>query len=111
MSSVIDKLKLGNEVVAATSMAVGISISVLFGKTLPPTIPLFYSRPWGEEQLASPLWLSLPLGIAIIVTMGTVVVNRFLKDESVLATIVMTSGIIIGVILILATLRSVMLII
>lgn len=30
----------------------------------PPAVPLWYSRPWGTEQLAHPLWLvSLPLGI------------------------------------------------
>ncbi len=32
-------------------------------KNLPPTVPLWYSKPWGNEQLASPLWLFiLPLG-------------------------------------------------
>ena len=30
---------------------------------LPPEVPLWYSRPWGENQLAHPLWLFLlPLG-------------------------------------------------
>jgi len=26
---------------------------------LPPEIPLWFSRPWGEDQLASPYWLIL----------------------------------------------------
>lgn len=28
-------------------------------RSLPPQVPLFYSRPWGEEQLAHPAWLFL----------------------------------------------------
>jgi hypothetical protein len=111
MSGLLDKLKLGNEVVAATATAVGLFVGLLFGKILPPTIPLFYSRPWGEEQLASPLWLSLPLGMAITVTLGTLLANKFLKNEPILATIIMTSGIMIGIILILATLRNVILVV
>ncbi len=32
-------------------------------RQLPPQVPLFYSRPWGADQLAHPLWLFLlPLG-------------------------------------------------
>ena len=27
---------------------------LILGKELPPTVPLWYSRPWGESQLASP---------------------------------------------------------
>jgi hypothetical protein len=26
-------------------------------QTLPPAVPLWYSRPWGADQLAHPLWL------------------------------------------------------
>jgi len=34
---------------------------------LPPSVPLWYSRPWGTEQLASPIWLFLlPLGGLLI---------------------------------------------
>lgn len=30
---------------------------------LPPEVPLWYSRPWGEAQLTHPFWLFLlPLG-------------------------------------------------
>jgi len=34
---------------------------------LPPSVPLWYSRPWGTDQLASPFWLFLlPLGGLLI---------------------------------------------
>lgn len=40
------------------------SLGLIFLKSadLPNEVPLFYSRPWGEPQLVSPLWLLvLPL--------------------------------------------------
>lgn len=38
-------------------------IILLFIKFLPPKIPLWFSKPWGDEQLAQPLWLfTLPVG-------------------------------------------------
>lgn len=45
-------------------------------RMLPPMVPLWYSRPWGTDQLASPYWLFiLPLaslflyGISFVVSM------------------------------------------
>lgn len=38
---------------------------------LPPVVPLYYSLPWGEEQLTSP-WA---LGGLIIVTFGIGIIN------------------------------------
>ena len=40
---------------------------LLYWKHLPPAVPLWYSKPWGEDRLASPWLLLLPMGIAIIV--------------------------------------------
>jgi len=40
--------------------------------SLPPLVPLWYSRPWGADQLTHPLWLFiLPAG-----SMALYVVNR-----------------------------------
>ena len=40
-----------------------IILLVFMCQRLPPEVPLWYSRPWGENQLAHPLWLFLlPLG-------------------------------------------------
>lgn len=52
----------------ATRISFALLLSVLAfllftWKKLPPEIPLFYSLPWGEEQLSSPFFLLiLPLG-------------------------------------------------
>ena len=40
-----------------------IILLVFVWQRLPPEVPLWYSRPWGESQLANSLWLFLlPLG-------------------------------------------------
>jgi len=46
-----------------------LSIGILLWRwnRLPPLVPLWYSRPWGSDQLASPYWLLLlPVGSIII---------------------------------------------
>jgi hypothetical protein len=59
------------------SLAVKISVFLLLlttgclllvGHLLSPQVPLFYSRPWGEEQLATPqTLLLLPLGAVLVI--------------------------------------------
>ncbi len=40
-----------------------LSAIALRWNNLPPMVPLWYSRPWGIDQLASPYWLFiLPIG-------------------------------------------------
>lgn len=48
------------------SLLVTGSIMIWFWKRLPPLVPLFYSLPWGEEQLVPPYFLTLLLLILII---------------------------------------------
>jgi len=41
---------------------------IIFGwKFFPSEIPLFYSRPWGQEQLAKPLVLFILPGLGLII--------------------------------------------
>ncbi len=43
--------------ISVTVTVTTVAIIALFWRRLPPVVPLFYSLPWGEEQLASPLAL------------------------------------------------------
>lgn len=56
-------IKLWTYQIATYSTLVSIAGSVLLivwkWQSLPPAVPLWYSRPWGEERLAHPLWLFL----------------------------------------------------
>lgn len=52
---------------AMLSQAVlGILVISWYWRDLPPAVPLWYSRPWGLERLAHPLWLLAILGINIL---------------------------------------------
>jgi hypothetical protein len=46
-------------VIATPPISIIIMIVIILWnmRTLPPQVPLFYSRPWGEEQLTEPMYL------------------------------------------------------
>mgnify|MGYP001114459227 CR=1 FL=1 len=48
---------------------------------LPPEIPLFYFRPWGEEQLAAPYFLWVLLAGVLLISFLNSVVACFLFEE------------------------------
>lgn len=43
-----------------TPITLGLAYSLLIYSQLPEEIPLFYSRPWGTDQLASRVYIFLP---------------------------------------------------
>jgi|SRR3989344_1712952 len=56
-------------VVGLVATVVSLIILLMFWRKLPPVIPLWYSRPWGEDQLASP-WNLLILPAASLLAQG-----------------------------------------
>jgi hypothetical protein len=50
---------------------------------LPPQLPLYYSRPWGEDQLATPQELLLLPVLCFVVTLLNLALMHFLpfKDK------------------------------
>ncbi len=74
-------------------LAVGSLLFAVSWFSLPPQVPLFYSRPWGEGQLAQPLFLLLPLVLGIIFLLINAVFAKtqsdsFLKHSLVLGGVV-----------------------
>jgi len=71
---------------------------LLFWRKLPPEVPLFYSRPWGKEQLANPWSLFLLPGLTLVVLLVnfaflTLVKTRLdEKDKSILTKIIETTN-------------------
>lgn len=45
-------------------------ILTFFWKKLPPQVPLFYSRPWGEEQLINPIGLLILPATSLLITVA-----------------------------------------
>ena len=53
-------------------------------RALPPEIPLFYSRPWGQDQLAHyPLMTTLP-AVSLIIFVTNFIVAKIANKEEVL---------------------------
>ena len=64
----------------------GFLIFFLFYSSLPPQVPLFYSRPWGEEQLGESFWLMLlPGGSLLIFLFNNLMATHFVRQEKILA--------------------------
>jgi len=63
---------------------------------LPPEIPLFYSRPWGEEQLASKyfLWFLL-IGLSICALIDIILATLVSEKFPLLAQILIWTGVLI----------------
>lgn len=108
---VIKKLRFWNLAGVAGCLAVGLGLWEIFNNRLPPQVPLWYSKPWGEMQLATPAWL------LVIPTMGAMcgitlawLSNRGLKNDQVLAIIFLTTSLVIQTMLMLGMLRIVLLV-
>lgn len=55
---------------------------------LPPQIPLFYSRPWGEEQITTPdRLLIIPASSLVVSLINSVLLSLFLKEEHLMSQI------------------------
>lgn len=46
-------------ITSVASFIISCAAIIFTWQLLPPAVPLWYSRPWGEEQLAHPGWLFL----------------------------------------------------
>jgi hypothetical protein len=106
----VKKMLLWQWAVITAGLTIGAGIWITISSHLPPQIPIFYSRPWGEEQLAEKYFLWLPLIITVFTAIVVTFVVKKLKLESVLAVMLTGAAIISEIILILAMLRTVILV-
>lgn len=58
------RLSLGSTGLAGI-VSVGLFLATM--RSLPPAIPLWFSRPWGSDQLAHPLWLLVLPGASVVI--------------------------------------------
>ena len=82
---------------------------ILLGwRFFPPEIPFFYSRPWGQEQLANPLMLFMLPGLGLIIFFLNVFVARLISREEHLIKQVLAMSFLIFNFLSLVTLIQIM---
>jgi hypothetical protein len=107
---VCEKFFLWQWVVAAASLAFVIGAGVGLGKNLPMQIPLYYSLPWGKEQLANKYQLMIPmLGVWGAALLSNFLVKKIGSDK-VLAALMLGATGVAELILLLAVIRIVILV-
>ena len=78
-------------------------------KYLPPVVPLFYSRPWGKDQLASPLFLVLlPLLAVLALVINTLCAN--LVSEKLLQRSLLAASLVVSLLSSIAVFKVILLI-
>ena len=65
------------------SNVIMIGLFVLRFSTLPPQIPLFYSKPWGEDQLADS-WMIflLPIILDLLFVLNNFIYKKFFPENA-----------------------------
>ena len=65
---------------------------VFYIDNLPPQLPLFYSLPWGQDQLVSPKYLYLLPLTSLLVLLGDVFFILFLAKQKLLSLVLLISS-------------------
>lgn len=75
-----------------------LGLIVVFWRRLPPEVPLYYSRPWGEKQLATPAhFLILPGLCFLILVFNLVLTSSVFKEEVLMRRILMASSLLMAI--------------
>lgn len=87
-------------------------ILVFYVKRLPPQVPIYYSRPWGEEQLAPAfMLLLLPLGSLIWYILSILLIHFQTKEYRVFSQLILLVQAVVCVMALLTELNILQLVI
>ncbi|MEK7163724.1 MAG: hypothetical protein AAB768_01105 [Patescibacteria group bacterium] len=97
--------------VAICALVTNVGVLLMFWRYLPPEVPLWYGRPWGQDMLTGKagLWW-IPVIIICFHAIG-ITLYRLLKSDSLLAGLVLATISVSQIVCTLALLRIVMIII
>jgi hypothetical protein len=100
---------------SSISILVNMSLSAItllyFWKRLPPLLPLWYSKPWGNERLVSPLYLLLPIMASIaIYALNIFVANKFATEHPMFARVLFLTSALVSIISMIIVIRVVTLV-
>ena len=107
----IEKLVLWNWRVITAGVVVGTGLLAIYWRSLPPEVPLLYSRPWGQDQLVSPIFLIIPPIFSILVGIVLGWLANQSGEEKLLPIIILVSSIVVQIITVLGLVRIVMLVV
>jgi len=100
--------------VAAVVLQAIIILGIVFWawKRLPPAVPLWYSRPWGNDRLTSPWFLLLPGGTAIGMYIANILlVRRVGTDHPMFARILFLTSALVSALSCIVVIRIVTLVV
>ncbi len=84
-------------------------IILFFFKFLPPKLPLFYSLPWGEKQLATrEQYLLIPATLALINAINLVLFYQLHPSQSFSKKILLITPLIVSLILIISFIKTIL---
>ncbi|MCR4305638.1 MAG: hypothetical protein NUV73_00965 [Candidatus Daviesbacteria bacterium] len=90
------------------SLIITVIILTLF-KFLPPKLPLFYSLPWGEGQLATPQqFLVIPASISIIALLNLIISGQLHEQQYFFKKVLLLSGGAVAIILTITFIKIVL---
>src|SRR4030042_7042159 len=76
-----DKIYLFISIFCVISILIQVSLILTSWGRLPPEIPIFYSRPWGEQMLATPIFLWILPSLTILFAGLNYLIDLFLVRE------------------------------
>lgn len=82
----------------------------IFYLRLPPEIPLFYSKPWGREQLAKPFFLAIPLALAIVLFSLNIGLARYFGQNIFIRVALVVGGSVVAILTSITIIRVILLI-
>ncbi len=87
--------------------ALNLILVAIFFRKLPPEIPLFYSRPWGESQLVTKnQFLILPLGGLLILIINLRLASFLFSRELILAKIITWTTTVISLLISISLIKT-----
>lgn len=101
-----DKFFLISILITIISISTIVSVFLFFYNRMPDRLPLFYSLPWGENQLATKQqFLLLPIMLALICLINSLIASQLHSAQYLLKRMLMLSLIIIDLILVITALK------
>jgi hypothetical protein len=74
-----------------------ILLLILYRTSLPPAVPLWFSRPWGGDQLAHPAWLLLlPISNLLVFLTNTILAMTLLAGHPTFARVILVTSIFVS---------------
>ena len=91
---------------AIVFLVLQILIILIAWRWLPPQVPLFFSRPWGQEQLTNPIGLFFLPAFSLVIFLVNLTLTNFLtKQEKLVSQILDSVAMVFSLLLLVALIQ------